>query len=49
MIKITHPELSGVHDLVMGFRKILDKFSTEPGVDRFMVAEVYAPAEELMR
>lgn len=31
-----------VHDLIMSFRKTLDLFSTEPGVERLMVAEVYS-------
>jgi len=32
-------EFSTFHDIIMGFRQIMDKYSTEPGVDRMMITE----------
>ena len=34
---------------MMGFRKTLEKYSAEPGVDKFMVAEIFSNSDRMMR
>ena len=40
-------DYQGIHDIIRGWRKILDSFST-PAQERFMVGEVYDPIETVM-
>ncbi|XP_039256015.2 amino acid transporter heavy chain SLC3A1-like [Styela clava] len=39
----------GVHDIIAEWRALLDEYSTEPGVYRFMEIEVYADIQTTMR
>ena len=34
---------------MMSFRKTLEKYSKEPGVDKFMVAEIFSNSDRMMR
>ena len=43
-------EYGSFHDLIVSFRKVLDIYSTEPGVDRLMITEATSSdVENLMR